>query len=386
MQKKNLLVISSGFPDESGEYLAHTFVKGYVDEARHYYQSIIVLVLRPYVPNLLNRIINKGSNIVNDYSYGNVQVKYKSYPYIPVWPLSRIKGKIAFLFLSNSIMKMIGNNTIIHANFTSPSGVFANFLSKKIDENYILTVHEDHDWLTQEINEKNKLLIDTWKNAKKLIRVNNLDNAILSQFNKNVITIPNGFNHRKFKAMNKDECKRKLSITGNKKTIVNIGFYKEQKNQKLLIEAINLLPSKVKKNLTCFIIGGGPKYDELVNLTESYNLQNTVHIIGQIRHEKLPLYLNVSDIFCLSSNSEGNPTVMFEALGVGIPYVGTNIGGVPEIITSDKYGLLCQPNDKQALKEIIEEGLNKNWNTNEIIEYGSSYSWKNIFLETQQYY
>ena len=61
MIKKDLLVISSGFPDESGDYLAHTFVKGYVEEAMHYYETIIVLVLRPYVPKLLNKKIGKGS-------------------------------------------------------------------------------------------------------------------------------------------------------------------------------------------------------------------------------------------------------------------------------------------------------------------------------------
>ena len=63
-------------------------------------------------------------------------------------------------------------------------------------------------------------------------------------------------------------------------------------------------------------------------------LEQVIHIIGQVEHDKLPLYLNVADIFCLSSNSEGM-IVMFEALGIGVPYVGTDVGGIPEVAISE---------------------------------------------------
>lgn len=386
IDKNRLLIISSGFPDKSGNYLAHTFVKGYVDEAMHLYQDVTVLVLRPFLPKLLRSFTGKSSAEISNYSYENVQVVYKSYPYIPLWPFANYKGKIAYFFISSSIFKYISNKTIMHANFTSPSGVFASLLSKKLNKEYILTVHEDHDWLIKEIDKKNKLLINAWKGAKILIRVNNLDNDILKQYNKNVVTIPNGFNHRKFKVLDKEKCKENLKNFNDKKIIVNIGFYKEQKNQKLLIDAVNLLPNNIKRNLKCYIIGGGPKHDELKDYVDTCGLNNIVEIVGQVKHEELPIYLNVADIFCLSSNSEGNPTVMFEALGVGIPYVGTNVGGVPEIITSDAYGFLCPPNDKQKLKKIIEKGLNKDWDKTKIIKYARSFSWKNIFLKTKQYY
>jgi glycosyltransferase involved in cell wall biosynthesis len=77
---------------------------------------------------------------------------------------------------------------------------------------------------------------------------------------------------------------------------------------------------------------------------------------------------------------------MFEALGIGLPYVGTNVGGIPEIIISEKYGLLCNPGKKVDLSKIIDKGLNKNWNKNEIINYSKEFSWENIFLKTKQYY
>ena len=381
--KENLLVISSGFPNKDGQYLAHTFVKGYVDEAKYFYKKVMVLVLLPYFP-FYNKI-NKNIKLKN-YTYDNVSVFYKKYFYLPFWPFIKIKGKIAFLFISNFINNYLNENFVIHAHFTSPAGVFAYYLSKKYKMDYILTVHEDHNWLKKEINSKNKFLINTWKKAKVIIRVNNLDNPKLKKFNKNVFTIPNGFNHRKFKLLNKEICKSKLGFSLNDKLIINIGFYNSQKNQKLLINAIYDLPDYLKKNLKCLIIGGGEKSKELHAHVTKLKMNDIILLLGQKKHDSLPLYLNASDIFCLSSNSEGNPTVMFEALGTGLPYVGTNVGGIPEIIKKKEYGFLCNPNDKIALSEIIKKGLEKEWDKESIIKYSKNFSWKNIFFKTKELY
>lgn len=384
--EKDLLVISSGFPDKSGTYLAHTFVKGYVDEAKEYFKRVIILVLLPSAPAPLRKFIGKYPHKLKSYTYDNVEVIYKFYPFIPVWPFKNLKAKIAFFLHHSKVYKLIDGDTIVHANFTNTAGIFAYNLKKKYQLNYLLTVHEDHDWLTEEVNSNNTDFINTWKNATSIIRVNKLDNVLLEKYNKNVVTIPNGFNHRKFKPLDSVECRTKLRTPKDKKVIVNIGFYNNQKNQKLLIKAISLLEETIKNKLTCYIIGGGPKAGELEVYIKEKNLENIVVLVGQVEHDRLPIYLNAADIFCLSSNSEGNPTVMFEALGVGIPYVGTNVGGIPEIITSDNYGLLCNPNDEKALSKIIEEGLTKMWDRDEILEFANQFSWKHIFLTTKKYY
>ena len=381
-----LIVISSGYPNETGDYLLHTFVKGFVDEAKGYYEIINVIVLLPHIPLPFGKSIDKLPKGLASYSYDNVNVIYEKYPYIPIWPFTKFKGRIAYFFSSSKVLNLVNVNSVIHANFTSPAGVFANLICKKTNKDYTLTVHEDHDWLMHEIKSNNSLLISTWKNAKTIIRVNKLDNIILRRFNKNIITIPNGYNHRKFKALDKEDCRGKLKITNKKYVVVNIGFYNEQKNQKLLIDAVELLPDSLKNNLKCFIIGGGPKQQELQDHVDAMKLNVTIEIVGQVKHDELPLYLNAADVFCLSSNSEGNPTVMFEALGAGIPYVGSNVGGVPEIIISEEYGFLCNPKSVKELTVVLEKGLNKKWNKDKIIEYSKQFSWKEIFLATRQNY
>lgn len=385
-RKRKLLVVSSGFPNESGDYLAHTFVKGFVDEAKNYFSQVTVLVLLPMVPKMIKKMMNGYDKPLLSYNYDNVSILYRKYPYLPIWPISKYKGRIAHLFLSKEISKLIDPDTVIHANFTSPGGVFANRLTKKYNNRFILTVHEDHNWLVSEIESKNKAFIETWQNAKAIIRVNKLDINLLSPYNNNLHTIANGYNHRKFKLLDRRECRETLNIKDSTKVLVNIGFYKNQKNQKLLISAIKRLPADLLENLKCYIIGGGPLYDDLMMQIKSEGLQSVISLEGQILQNKLPLYLNAADLFCLSSDSEGNPTVMFEAMGVGLPYVGTNVGGVPEIIISEDYGLICDPQNEQQLSDIIEKGIKKNWDRDGILEYSKQFTWKNIFLKTQKHY
>ena len=381
--KENLLIVSSGYPNSNGSYLSHTFVKGFADEAKNYFTRVKVLVLRPYFPFYK---VKKAKNELKNYTYENIEVIYCNYLYFPIWPFIKYRGLVAYIFNSKNVKKLIDKSYCIHANFTSPAGVFASYLCKSLKMNYILTVHEDHNWLMDEIKSNNRLLISAWENAKTIIRVNNFDSKELRAYNNNVITIPNGYNHRKFKRLDKRDCRLKLGYSLNDKIIINIGFYNDQKNQKLLIDSINLLTDDVKKNLTCIILGGGPKENILKKQISRLGLKDTVFLLGQKNHDDLPLFLNSADIFCLSSNSEGNPTVMFEALGVGLPYIGTNVGGVSEIITNEEYGLLCKPKNELELSIIINKALTLSWDKNKIIEYSKQYSWENIFLMTKNFY
>jgi glycosyltransferase involved in cell wall biosynthesis len=72
---------------------------------------------------------------------------------------------------------------------------------------------------------------------------------------------------------------------------------------------------------------------------------------------------------------------MFESLGFGKPFVGTKVGRVPEIITSEDYGLLCEPANPKALAEKILRALDKEWDKEKILEYVERFTWDNIVKE-----
>ena len=133
---KQLVIISSGYPNKSGNYLAHTFVKGFAGSGMCF-KEVKVIVLRFYRPKWTS-VFSKKEYSLEDYSYKNIHVHYMYYPYIPIWPFTSCRGFLAYTFLSNKVMRLIGSRAVIHANFTSPAGVFANFLAKDLKSTFTL--------------------------------------------------------------------------------------------------------------------------------------------------------------------------------------------------------------------------------------------------------
>ncbi len=179
--------------------------------------------------------------------------------------------------------------------------------------------------------------------------------------------------------MDKFEARLKLGIPQDKKVLLNVANLVPVKGQKYLIESMKKI-ARVEDNVVLYIIGNGPLRKELETQIRRLNLEGTVRIVGaRPPHSEIPLWMNAANLFVLPSLSEGNPTVMFEALGgVGLPFVGTAVGGVPEIITSEDYGLLCPPKDPECLAEKILIALEKDWDREKIRKYAERFTWDSI--------
>lgn len=133
-----------------------------------------------------------------------------------------------------------------------------------------------------------------------------------------------------------------------------------------------------RKDIICFIVGSGKLEIELKKQIESAELNDYVKLVGAKPHSEIPLWINACDFLVLLSLNEGNPTVMFECLGCGKPFIGTNVGGIPEIIISEDYGLLVEPGNSNKLAEKVLIALDLVWNSDCIYEYSRQFSWSKI--------
>jgi teichuronic acid biosynthesis glycosyltransferase TuaC len=77
---------------------------------------------------------------------------------------------------------------------------------------------------------------------------------------------------------------------------------------------------------------------------------------------------------------------MFEALGCGKPFVGTKVGGVPEVIISEEYGLLVEPADPEDLADKIFVALDREWDREVILAYAERYTWGRIVEQIIEVY
>lgn len=297
--------------------------------------------------------------------------------------------------LSVKLLKDVNNVEIVHVQASGPIGGFIPAITSAFWKNIlnfklIVTFHYSQTESFLEHNPNiSRFVLERVDN---FIVVSNrqrdyITSIIGKKYFDKISVIPNGYNPKKLRVIEKKEARKRLNLPLNYKILVNIGLLFEKKGQKYLINSMKELISIKKDNgLKCFIIGQGPLMNQLKQQINENKLENHVELTGFVSLEDLNLYLNSADIFVLPSLNEGNPTVMFEALSLGLPFVGTDVGGIPEIITSDDYGLLVKSSDSKQLTEKIIIALEKDWNNQKIREYAEQFTWKNIAKETLKIY
>ena len=365
---KNLLVLTPAYPNESGSYIGNSFVRNQVDELKKYFKEIIVISPVPFSFKQYPK-----DKLCNNYSYDNVRVYYPCSFYMPIFYFRKVLIDNRLQIVENLIKKESISFDIIHAHFTWPSGYIGVKLKSKYNVPVVITLHANSTRFYKEVDMNYPPLNYAWKNADALIRVNKKDVPVLKKYNENSFSIPNGF-PSKFKPLDQKECRESLGLPKNVKILFTLGWLIERKGFNYLIEAMDII-LKERKNVFCFIGGSGKLKEKLQSQINDLKLEKYVKLIGFIPDEALPLWMNACDIFVLPSLSEGNPTVMFEALGFGKPFVGTNVGGVPEVIIYDDYGLLCDPARPKELADNILLALNKGWDSNLITKYSAQFSW-----------
>jgi glycosyltransferase involved in cell wall biosynthesis len=151
------------------------------------------------------------------------------------------------------------------------------------------------------------------------------------------------------------ESKTYTEIKISEPYVISIGRLESQKNYSLLIRAFDLLQHKTQINL--LILGEGSQRQFLEKLIQELRLDDKVFIPGFVLnpHE----YLKKSKMLVLSSNYEGLPTVLIEALFMGIPVVSTNCKTGPnEILEGGKWGRLVEPGDVEGLCQAMLDTLN----------------------------
>lgn len=95
------------------------------------------------------------------------------------------------------------------------------------------------------------------------------------------------------------------------------------------------------------LAGGGPEWEPLKALITKERLEKKVRLLGE--RSDVSALLQIADVFLLTSKSEGIPLTILEAAASGVPVVATNVGGIPEVLTSEKDGLLAPSGNSEQI-------------------------------------
>lgn len=168
-----------------------------------------------------------------------------------------------------------------------------------------------------------------------------------------ITVVPNGVDTEKFKPRNKGILRKRLNLPKGKRIILFVGWLIPRKGCEYLIKSISEI-IKTDRNIKLLIIGEGLLEQKLKVLAEDLGLKDYIDFKGTISPDRIPFWMNASDIFVLPSLSEGKPNVVGEAMACGLPVIATNVNGTPDFIEDGKDGFLIPPKDVDALTDKLK--------------------------------
>ncbi|MDE4919152.1 glycosyltransferase [Cupriavidus sp. Met-2] len=169
-----------------------------------------------------------------------------------------------------------------------------------------------------------------------------------------IAVMPNGIDIDRFhpNAALRGATRARLGISAGTRLALNVGRLVPEKAQDLLLRAFAQIdPATLPVHL--LIAGGGPLHQSLTAQIAALGLASRVTLLGP--RDDVPALLNAADTFALSSDIEGLPMVLVEALACGCPVVATDAPGVREVLHDQ--GSIVPRDDATALAAALDAAL-----------------------------
>ncbi len=165
-----------------------------------------------------------------------------------------------------------------------------------------------------------------------------------------ITVIHYGYVHKEI-STNPEILKRTLGISDSAFVIGTVARIADQKDYPTLLIVFKSV-RELNQSAQLVVVGDGPLRTEMQALAVKMNISESVHWIG--RTQKIYDYLQIMDVFVLTSIYEGFGLVLLEAMDVGIPIVASNNSAIPEVLGDDYPGLVLTGNVGSFVENIIE--------------------------------
>jgi glycosyltransferase involved in cell wall biosynthesis len=168
--------------------------------------------------------------------------------------------------------------------------------------------------------------------------------------------IDNGISVPLFDAHARDAIRSEWKLTPGEKLIVQIGRLAKSKCNALLLKAVANLSREIAARVV--FVGDGEERAALTAYARDIGVDGRVIFAGYRRDA--PAIMAAADVLAITSNKEGLPIVILEAMAVGCPIIATAVGSIPEVLSSESAWIIPVDDDAalvRALREVLGEVL-----------------------------
>jgi glycosyltransferase involved in cell wall biosynthesis len=256
--------------------------------------------------------------------------------------------------------------THVHAHFASAPTTVALEVSRLLGIPYSFTAHAK-DIYTEGVRPND--LSEKLRNARFAVTVSDYNARHLARLNggARVVRVYNGLDLERYQTRRYSPEEPPL--------VLAVGRLIEKKGFDDLVRACALLQREAL-DFRCRIVGKGPLRAELAALVAELGLEGHVVLSGPIPREQLVAQYRAASVLvapCVvgsDGNRDGLPTVLVEAMALGVPVVATPVTGIPELVEDGRTGLIVPERDPGALAGAIRRLLTDPWGAAVLVEAG----------------
>ena len=263
--------------------------------------------------------------------------------YLTPWLLYK-----CFAYMSSNKDKI----DVIHTHGINAAYVGA-LLSRIFQKNFVVSMHVDFHFnkssaitplLLWPLKKADNIMVLTNQSKTQLVE-NGIDETKVNLYSYWV-------DQWKFKALNKNSSRKIVGIKDTKFTVLFVGRLAKEKGVEELIKVAR------KLHEVNFVFAGSGEFSE--SLTKLASKNDNIYFAGRVDNIKLPVYYSASDVLVVPSLvgethptfEEGVPRVLIEALSCGLPVLGTDNGGIKDVIENGKVGIVVR-SDSASISQAI---------------------------------
>jgi D-inositol-3-phosphate glycosyltransferase len=220
--------------------------------------------------------------------------------------------------------------------------------------------------------------------------------------NGNIEVIPCGTDVETFHRMPQPEAREVLGFEPEEKLVLYVGRFDPRKGIETLVRSFaalyNQTEAQLKSKLRLVIVGGcqqgqadADEKGRIEALVAELGISRHTTFVGQVGHDRLPLYYTAADVCVIPSHYEPFGLVAIEAMACGTPVVASNVGGLKFTVINNETGLLVMPQDVQSFAAAIEIVLTKeHWSTQAKDQASTwvndNFSWTGVAVQLSDLY
>ncbi|MFC3884223.1 N-acetyl-alpha-D-glucosaminyl L-malate synthase BshA [Bacillus songklensis] len=232
---------------------------------------------------------------------------------------------------------------LIHVHYAIPHAICA-FLAKQMTGEHlkiVTTLHgTDITVLGSDLSMKDLIKFGIEKSD----AVTAVSHALAQQTydliapNQKIEMVHNFIDDRVYHKKEVDHLRKEYGILPDEKVIIHVSNFRHVKRVPDVVKAFHLIQKEIPAKL--LLVGDGPEMTIVCQQVRQLGLGDRVLFLG--KQENVEELYSISDLTLLLSEKESFGLVLLEAMACGVPCIGTNIGGIPEVIIDGETGYVCE--------------------------------------------